>query len=399
MKTSQALFLSIFALFGCGRPLQHRLLDAAMSSAYRPEPVEAALSSGPAESRPRRLLLGGDLHCHVSPPDVAWHASRGIAETVDLAREERLDFVVLTPHVPATFFQSEEMRAAVLGELDALGASIPALGPKDPIVVVGFEYTDYNFGHVGAGFADLRLTLDDVSASAALTDPAKFFDAYVKRGAFLVINHPLLSPIDSIFSMARANLSWRPFTEPGPYPDEIVGADRIAQGFEVYNLAVSELRDRLLLGDARRTLDATFGLLDKEIARRGRPMVPVGGSDSHSGHLRATTFVLADERSAKGVREALAAGRVCVRDPAACTFEARAAGSGWKPPGSTFSGATMVEAHARGEEVRFIVNGAEITPESPRESVFVPVTPGKCTVIRAKVGEGYSGPIYVNCPF
>jgi hypothetical protein len=391
-----------FALGGCSRPLSHHLLDAAMSSAYRPPSPQTLSPARPAipGDGPRYMLLGGDLHCHVSPPDVDWHASRGIAETVELARREKIDFVVLTPHVPALFFQGDSLREEVLGALSSLERSLPAMGPEDPIFVVGFEYTDYHYGHVGAGFADLRAVLGDVSARSALTDPARFFEAYVKRGGLLVVNHPLLGPIDSVFSMAKANLSWRPFTAPGPYPDEIRGADRVAQAFEVYNLAVSELRDRFLLGETRATLEATFSRLDKEIPRRNRPMAPVGGSDSHSGHLRAATFVLAEERSARGVREAIVAGRVCVRDPAACTFEARASGeSAWRPPGSAIRGTAMIEARARGGFVRIVVNGAEIAPEEPGESVFVPVEPGRCSVVRARVDEGYSGPIYVNCPF
>ncbi|MRG93185.1 hypothetical protein [Polyangium spumosum] len=394
---TKALLLSLSLLAGCGRSISHHLLDASMSSAHRPAPLEAPAVVLP-EAKSPFLLLGGDMHCHVSPPDSPRHVSRGMAETIELVRAERLDFVVLTPHVRSQFFQSEPSRQKVRAELRALEQAVPK-GEGEPIFIVGFEYTDREYGHVGAGFADLDAVYADVSARAALTDPSRFFTAFVRHGGVLVVNHPLLTPLDSVIRMARANLSWRPFTAPGPYPEEIVAADRIAQAFEVYNLAVTELRDRFLLGDAASTLEATFARLDREVPLRARPLVPVGGSDSHSGHLRATTFVLAEERSAKGVRDAIVAGRVCVRDPAACSFEVRAAGGAWLPPGSVIRDATMVEARARGEEIQIYTNGAVVTPEGPGQSVFVPVTPGRCSVIRARVDAGYSGPVYVNCPF
>ncbi|MDI1484618.1 hypothetical protein [Polyangium sp. y55x31] len=392
-----ALLLSLMLLAGCSRSLSHHLLDASMSSAHRPAPPVAAASVLSEATSPYQLL-GGDMHCHVSPPDSPQHVSRSMEETIELVRAEGLDFVVLTPHVPSQFFQSESQRQRVRGELAALERTVPR-GEGEPIFVVGFEYTDRDYGHIGAAFADLDAVFADVSARAALTDPAKFFQAFVQRGGLLVVNHPLLTPVDSIIRIARADLSWRPFTAPGPYPEEIVAADRIVQAFEVYNLAVTELRDRFLLGDSAATLEATFARLDREIPLRARPLVPVGGSDSHSGHLRATTFVLAESRSAKGVRDGIVAGRVCVRDPAACSFEVRAAGGAWLPPGSVIRDATMVEVRARGEEIRFWANGATLTPEEPGHSVFVPVMPGKCSVIRARVDAGYSGPVYVNCPF
>jgi len=394
---TKALLLSLPLLAGCGRSISHHLLDAGMSSAHRPAPPTVPAVVLP-EAKSPYVLLGGDMHCHVSPPDSPGHVSRGMVETAELARAEGLDFVVLTPHVPSQFFQSESQRQRVRAELAALERSVPR-GEGEPIFIVGFEYTDHHYGHLGAAFADLDAVYADVSARAALTDPARFFQAFVRRGGLLVVNHPLLTPIDSVIRMARADLSWRPFTAPGPYPEEIVAADGIAQAFEVYNLAVTELRDRFLIGDSASTLEATFARLDREIPRRARPLVPVGGSDSHSGHLRATTFVLAEARSAEGVRDAIVAGRVCVRDPAACSFEMRAAGGAWLPPGTVIREATMVELRARGEEIRFFVNGAAAAPEEPGQSVFVPVTPGQCSVIRAQVDAGYSGPVYVNCPF
>ena len=51
----------------------------------------------------------------------------------------------------------------------------------------------------------------------------------------------------------------------------------------------------------------------------GRRLIPVGGSDSHTHHLRATTFLLSRGRGEAEIRDALVSGRVCVRGPEACS--------------------------------------------------------------------------------
>src|SRR5947209_8621297 len=71
------------------------LVDYAMTSAphlVAARPADAAQRSEP----PRYQLLAGDLHCHVSPPDSPSDVTRSVLETAELARTERLDFVVLT---------------------------------------------------------------------------------------------------------------------------------------------------------------------------------------------------------------------------------------------------------------------------------------------------------------
>ncbi len=395
MAAAAALFTS-----GCGaRPVSHHLLDALMAGAHRPAPLEEPVFAEPDEFGRRFVLLSGDMHCHVRPPDSPRHVSRGMAETIELARGEGLDFVVLTPHVHALFFQDEEERAEVLAELDALKKSLPPPQLGHPLFLVGFEYTDHQYGHVGVGFADLGEVLAAVPTSEALAHPERFFQEWTRRGGILVINHPLLTPMDSFIGRAKWNLSWRPFTAEGPYPDEILAAGRLAQTYEAYNLAVSELRDRYLLRDTVKTMEETFARMDREIVAQGRPMTPVGGSDSHSGHLRAATFVLSHGRTEAAIREAISAGRVCVRDPLACSFSARAPEGRWLPPGSSLHDVDRVLARAGGEDVEILVNGSKYRPSAPGEPVSVPLERGRCAVIRARVGRGYAAPIYANCPF
>jgi hypothetical protein len=389
-----------FVASGCGaRPVSHHLLDALMAGAHRPAPFEEPVFAEPDAFGRRFVLLSGDLHCHVRPPDSPRHVSRGLAETIALSRAEGLDFVVLTPHVPALFFQTEEERGEVVAELTALKNSLPPPRLGHPLFIVGFEYTDHSYGHVGAGFADLAEVLAAVPEEEALAHPGRFFEEWTRRGGILVINHPLLTPLDSLLGRAKWNLSWRPFTESGPFPDEILAVGRLAQTYEAYNLAVSELRDRYLLGNTVKTLEETFARIDREIVAHGRPMTPVGGSDSHSGHLRAATFVLSHGRTTEAIREAIGAGRVCVRDPAACSFSARAANGRWLPPGGSIHDVDRVWARAQGEDVEIFANGVAFRPSAPGEPVAVPLERGRCAVIRARVGKGYAAPIYANCPF
>jgi len=107
-----ALVLAFAGASACSRPVTHHLLDTVMACAHRPSgPCSTALIAEKPGQQPQRYeLLAGDMHCHVSPPDRPPHVTRGIEETVALAHDENLDFVVLTPHVRAPFFMSPSRR-------------------------------------------------------------------------------------------------------------------------------------------------------------------------------------------------------------------------------------------------------------------------------------------------
>ena len=365
-----------------------------MSTAYRPPPPPASPVG------PRRYeLLAGDLHCHVSPPDPAWHVTRDLADTVELSRKEKLDFVVLTPHLWARFYLDEGLRAQAVSWQKMLRAEIAAEAPDGLLVIPGFEYTDGAYGHAGMAFADLEHVLAEVPLDESRSHPERFFERWVEDGGLLVVNHPLLRPIASSFAMAREDLSWRPFFSEGPFPPDIAAIDRLATGFEVYNLSVTEMRDRHLLGDRDRTLLESVHRLDVEIEKRGRRMTPVGGSDSHSHHLRATTFVLATGRSPEAIRDGLAAGRVCVRSPGACSLEARPPRGDWVGVGERLGATDELELRAQGRDIEMIVDGEVVARPEAGQVARVGVEKGACHVVRARVGEGFSAPIYVGCWF
>jgi hypothetical protein len=372
------------------------MVDLAVSTAYRP-PVEPSPHALPPPSPYQ--VLAGDMHCHVAPPDSAPHVERGLEETADLASREGLDFVVLTPHVWARFFEDETQRRRVLeGEAD-LERRVAALPPSRTTFVVGFEYTDGLYGHVGASFGNLSTVLDALPIAESRRHPEAFFERYVASGGVLVVHHPFATPTHSLVSISNADLSWKPFLAPGPFPPEIEAVRHLARGFEAFNLTVSEVRDHFLYLDRDRSIRQTLARVDEEILAQRRPLFPAGGSDSHAHSLRATTFVLAKGRGSADIREALLAGRTCVRSPAACTFEARPADGAWSPPGTVLRDVARVEVRAGGKHIEVLRNGVEVGHGGKGDVVWVDTPLGECSVLRAAVDEGFSAPIYANCGF
>lgn len=371
--------------------------------------IDIAMSGGPREASPggmrvgNRTVLAGDMHCHVLPPDAGYHVSRELADTLALARDESLDFVVLTPHVPARFFMNDEMRGWVLETQAQIRARVAQLHPST-IIIPGFEYTDYRYGHVGAAFADPREVLGALSTSDARESPARFFEMWVAHGGVLTINHPVNRALPTApFSELRADLSWRAFRGL-PVPPEIAWVTSHAQSIETYNSTVSELRDLYVVGEEDRSLREASHLADHIARTQHRRYAAVGGSDSHGQWLRATTFVLAKERSQEGIREAVEGARTCVRGPEACTLEVRLAGNdlAWLGVGESIlaeSHAPFIafEARARGGDTTFIVNGSIVGRGASEEVVPIVVPANRCSIIRAVVARSWSSGIYVNC--
>jgi hypothetical protein len=204
-----------------------------------------------------------------------------------------------------------------------------------------------------------------------------------------------------MFAIGRVDLSWRPWThrDAGPFPREIEAANHLAQGFEAYNLTAAHMRDRYLDHPGPGTYADTLARLDAEILAQRRRLVPLGGSDSHEDHLRATTFVLAAARTAEGIRDAVLAGRVCVRDGRACSLGARTPSTPWRPLGAAFSAAPTVEVRATGEDIQVMVNGRLAARPRSGEIASLLLDPGQCSIIRAEIDGGAAAPIYANCPF
>lgn len=378
-----------------GATLEQGAVDLAMIQAPRPPRGFHDSVSPPAPY----LLLAGDLHCHVSPPDWPDHVARGLDDTIALARAEGLDFITVMPHVFSRFHTSAEQRADVIAKLTDLRARVNARGDQGLLLDVGIEYVDPK-GHVGMVLGDVLGALEATPLALARSRPGALFEAFADRGGVLVAHHPVLTPIRSRLPLSSIDISWQPLTRIAPdYPPEIAAADARVEAFEAANLFVRAVRDRFLLGDTEDSTRRMMALLDQQIIARQRRLTPVGGTDSHSFHLRPMTFVLAEERSLSSVREAVRAGRTCVVAPGACTLEARVAGqTTFSPLGSALSG-SVIEVRARGVEIAILRNGERAGAPRSGEVIRIEVPAGECSSIRALVDGGYSAPVYVNCPF
>jgi hypothetical protein len=395
--------LAIGALGGILAWGSARARDATMLQAA----VDTVMTTAPRPPRGWRdevrapspyVLLAGDLHCHIRPPDWADHVARGLPDTLALARAEGLDFVSLIPHTFTDFPADARKRRDLVQALAELRASVEALHADDVIFDVGVEYVDPT-GHVGLVFGDVPGALAAVPQPLAAARPAAFFDAFADAGGILVIHHPVLTPLHARLPFVSWDISWQPFTGRPPFRPEIAAVDARAEHVEALNLFVSAARDRIALGDAEQSTRAVLARLDREILRRQHRLTPVAGTDSHSFHLRPVLFVLAEQRSHAAVRDALRAGRTCVGAPAACTFEARAQGQDrFLPVGAAFT-ASRVEVRLDGHANTVLRDGEPVARPARGAVVSVEVPADRCSVLRALSDGGYSAPIYVNCPF
>ena len=371
--------------------------------------VTFAMSGSPHATSSRgmhvgdRIILAGDMHCHVLPPDAPYHVSRELPETIERAVDEGLDFVVLTPHVPSRFFMQEDKRAWVAATQEQMRARLAALNPS-LIVVPGFEYTDYRYGHLGAAFADPSEVLAGLPTADAQANPERFFEMYVARGGILTVNHPVNRPLPHApFHELGSDLSWRAFSG-ALVPPEVSWISTHAQSIETFNTTVTELRDLFIVGEEDRSLREAAHLTDHLARTQHRRIAAVGGSDSHGSWMRATTFVLAKDRTVEGLRKGIIGGRTCVRGPEACTLETRpAAGNhAWLGVGDAITtneheGFVTFEGRATGDDVTFIVDGAIAATSRSGELAKFPVPVDRCSVVRAIVGRSWSSGIYVNC--
>jgi hypothetical protein len=377
-------------LIGCTKS---EILDFAMRGAPHPA-ARPSMRVGPYD------VLAGDMHCHVLPPDAPWHVSRDLAATEALAREEGLDFVVLTPHVPARFFLDAHERKWVTETQAELRADLATLR-TNVVFVPGMEYTTHDWGHVGLAFADVATVLEEVPLASAQLRPELFFERWFAQGGVATLNHPVVRGIKKAkLEELRWDISWRAFGVPGskpPHaPPDIDWLTHHAQAVETFNLSIAHLRDQFFLHDADYTTRETTLLVERRARADERRIAPVGGSDSHGGWLRPTTWVLATAKTQAAVRDALVNARTCVRGPEACTFELRTPGGGWQTIGGAIPQSPVVEARVRGAAT-FYVNGVAVA--SSEDGVAHLRIPAECALVRAVVGASISAPIYVGCPW
>jgi hypothetical protein len=375
----RALLLGVLLLFltGCTKA---ELLDFAMHSAPH------------APSGPKRVgdyeLLAGDLHTHVLPPDAPWHVTRGLPSTARLAKAEGLDFVVLTPHVSSRFYMLPLERDWVLRTQAELRAGVDALPEKDVLFVPGMEYTDYRYGHVGLGFANVAEVLNEVTTA---DPPERFFQRWTAHGGLMVINHPVLRGIPRApFLELRYDLGWRAlFDPPPPVPPEVAWITEHATGIETLNTSISHLRDQFIIGDAERTLREGAHLADRVARTQHRRLTPVGGSDSHGEWMRATTWVLARDRTIAGAfaRPSFAAAPACAVRP-----RARSLHASWASALRTSAAPSRVAPRGRSRSLPTgrapaITSTARSSPKADAPPSACPAPASSCEPSSTRVGQ------------
>jgi hypothetical protein len=217
----------------------------------------------------------GDLHVHSRE---SGDATATFDEIADLARQQGLDFVIITDH-------------NTISHLDYL-VDAQSRHP-DVLFVPGTEFTTYD-GHAGAfgvrTFVDHKLGQPGVTIEAAAA-------AYEAQGALLSMNHPALDLGGQCIGCAW-NLS---------VPDTMASIEVGTGGWEpagrLFTPAVLELWEELL--------------------SQGHRLAAVGGSDDHragtdTGPLASpighpTTLVYARELSEQAILEGIRAGRTVVK--------------------------------------------------------------------------------------
>lgn len=386
-----ALLLGALLLTAGG--CQRAFVRMGLSSAFRPAAARA-IRGGWAD--PALQLYAGDMHFHVTPPDSPDEVHRDFDETVQLLSASGLDFVVVSPHVGPEIGWYPPARRAFAERLRELSRSLAARGSL-PLVIGGMEYTNHRWGHATVSFVDLPALLDLDKPEGG--DDGWLYRAAHDRGGLVVANHALVTPLDSSIDAARVDLSWRPLsrTAPEPWPADVAALDELLDGYEVYNVAAAQLRDRYLLGDTLATTTETLARLDAEILRRGRRLVPIGSTDSHEPFTRPTTFVAARTLSPAALRDGFAHGRVCVRSPAPCALAVFA------DEGTTSAGVGDAVRARRALALRWPGRG-EVYRDGRSLGAFdgqaqLLVEDAACHIVRLALDGGYSGPVYVNCAF
>jgi uncharacterized protein (TIGR03382 family) len=233
---------------------------------YAPAP---ALSKGPR-------WYAGDLHVHSKESGDADPSLDAIA---GYARSRGLDFVELSDH--NTTSQLDFI-------VDAQGRHL------DLLFVPGVEFTTYH-GHangIGAtAWVDHKIGLPGVTIEAAAS-------AYEKQGAIFSINHPALDLGDTCIGCA-----WGFDLDPAH-----IHAVEIATGG---------------YSQAGHFVDGPAIQLWNKLVQAGHHVVPVGGSDDHSGGTKngglsspigdPTTLIFADELSVEALVKGIRAGRTVIK--------------------------------------------------------------------------------------
>ena len=397
-STSSKLLLagvavSILAAAGGCTSLLSKL---SLRAAYKPKPHKTVQMQGVYR------LWAGDMNFHISPPDDPRKIRRTLKESVDLVNASGLDFVFVTPQIPARFWESADQFERVKRDWPSLQATLSSLSEKGPLMMVGAEYVDDKNGSATIIGTDIPKALADISRDDLRTNPTAFVNLLWMRGALVFLNTPLATPVkapvDSHQSYSSTDRSWKPLTKPSAgFPQDILALKNIYDGMEAYSVPLSVWRDQYALGDPVASVAAVMSRLDLEIIRKKRRLIPIGGTDSRGSLIRPTVYIAAPERTPEALRQGLTNGRVCVRSPTPCGVrvfaddQPVAAGVG-----DHIVASQHIDIRWEGGEGELFRNAESIGTFEGR--ALQPTSRSECHIYRLVVDGGYSAPFFVNCP-
>lgn len=319
--------------------------------------------------------LPGDMHSHISPPDVPPnynHAKNNLEGAIAAAKDGKLKWLVITPHaMDLKDEKSDKLWAVEMNERLAKRQAQPG----DPLVVLGWECTLAWPGHMTVSFVDLTKVVGK-SVPTILEEVRK-------EGGLVIVAHPFDLPN----ILDKGNRSWRPWTA-GPRGQEL---DPWLSGLEVRH----PLSPAVLATEQ----------WDNWIAREKRRIVGVGATDDHWGTLYPTTWVNIDGKLTKEkLHEALKNGRIVVgSDASASSLTVTSDRHGPKDlapsggPGEAIGADTEVQVSWSGSGGRLFIDGTlQAQAQSPFPHKFAKNT---FHWYRLEMGiKSYSNPVYVNLP-
>jgi len=347
-------------------------------------------------------LWAGDMNFHISPPDDPKQIARSLKESVDLLSKSGLDFVFVTPQIPARFWESADQFERVRRDWPSLQATLSSMSDKGPLMMVGAEYVDDKNGSATIVSVDIPKALNDISRDDLRANPTAFINLLWMRGALVFLNTPLATPlkapVDSPQHYATVDRSWKPLTKPSAgYPKDILAIHNLYDGMEAYSVPLSVWRDQYVQGDPVASVSATMSRLDLEIIRKKRRLIPVGGTDSRDSAIRPTVFIAAPERTPEALRQGLTHGRICVRSPLPCGLRVFADD---QPVASGVGDHIVAQQHI---DIRWDGGEGELFRNAESVGTFEgralqPTSRSECHIYRLVVDGGFSAPFYVNCP-
>lgn len=384
--------VSALALGGC----QTMLSKLSLRAAYKPKSHKTVQMQGVYR------LWAGDMNFHISPPDDPRKIRRTLKESVDLVNASELDFVFVTPQIPARFWESTDQFERIKRDWPTLQATLSSLSDKGPLMMVGAEYVDEKNGSATIIGVDIPKVLNDISHDELRANPTAFVNLLWMKGAMVFLNTPLATPlkapVDSHQSYSSLDRSWKPLTKPSAgFPKDILALHNIYDGMEAYSVPLSVWRDQYVLGDPVASVAAVMSRLDLEIIRKKRRLIPIGGTDSRGKLIRPTVYIAAPERTPEALRQGLAQGRVCVRSPVPCGLRVFADD---QPVAAGVGDHIVANQHI---DIRWEGGEGELFRNAESMGTFEgrtlqPTSRSECHIYRLVVDGGYSAPFFVNCP-